>query len=298
MKKNNVSIDLISFGSDAASAVDLSIPSLGASSSAAPAAPETNETKLLALHEAVNSSDNSHYLAVEPGPHLLSEKISASAILRGEGAGDDDGMGGGGGGGGNEFGIDENLDPELAMALRMSLEEERARQAASNPAPAAAPALETVAETSSASTNAAEAPSTPAPAVVKTEVDDTAAVLAAAAASGGIEDVGMEGEADEDDDLARALALSRGDDVEMGDAQGDDGDDEDAEIARASEFAPRCRSFSSPKLIFSTSQSLSRCRRLKMRRRIASEVGNVQLWRNTRVLLPSLSSAEVRREVS
>lgn len=114
MKKNNVAIDIISFGTDAAAAVDLSIPSLGASSSAAPTAPESNETKLLALHEAVNSSDNSHYLAVEPGPHLLSERISASAILRGEGAGDDDAMGGGGGGG-DEYGVDPNLDPELAM---------------------------------------------------------------------------------------------------------------------------------------------------------------------------------------
>lgn len=114
MKKNNVAIDVVSFGTDSASLVDLTIPSLSASSSTAPAPSETNESKLLALHEAVNSSDNSHYLAVEPGPHLLSERISASAILRGEGAGDDDAMGGGGGGG-DEYGVDPNLDPELAM---------------------------------------------------------------------------------------------------------------------------------------------------------------------------------------
>lgn len=111
MKKNNVAIDIISFGSDSDS-----FPSFASSSSSStePIVPETNEVKLLALHEAVNSSDNSHYLAVEPGPHLLSERISASAILRGDSGGDDDGMGGGGGGG-DEYGVDPNLDPELAM---------------------------------------------------------------------------------------------------------------------------------------------------------------------------------------
>lgn len=114
----------------------------------------------------------------------------------------------------------------------MSLEEERARQAASAPSTSAAPALDTVTE-GSATSNSAEVPSTPATAPVKTEAgDDTAAVLAAAAASGGIEDVGMDAEGDGDDDLARALAMSRGDDVEMGDGD----DDEDAEIARASKL--------------------------------------------------------------
>eukprot|EP01064_Diplonema_japonicum_P002257 TRINITY_DN1143_c5_g2_i1.p1 TRINITY_DN1143_c5_g2~~TRINITY_DN1143_c5_g2_i1.p1 ORF type:complete len:359 (+),score=122.65 TRINITY_DN1143_c5_g2_i1:34-1110(+) len=40
-----------------------------------------------------------------------------------------DGTGGGGGGGSDAmFGVDPNLDPELAMVLRMSMEEERARQ--------------------------------------------------------------------------------------------------------------------------------------------------------------------------
>lgn len=98
----------------------------------------------------------------------------------------------------------------------MSLEEERARQAA-----LAAPALETVPEGS----NSVEAVlaqggaafQTP---VKKEEASESTALLA---------DVGME-DNDEDDDLARALAMSRGDDVEMGDA---DEDDEDAEIARA-----------------------------------------------------------------
>lgn len=113
MKKNNVAIDVISFGSDESS-VDMSIPSVNGEASSSTSTSETNESKLLALHEAVNSSENSHFLHVEPGPHLLSERISASAILRGEGAGDAE-MGDMGGAGGDEYGVDPNLDPELAM---------------------------------------------------------------------------------------------------------------------------------------------------------------------------------------
>lgn len=205
MKKNNVAIDIISFGTDTSDPLAfLSLPS-SSSSTEESAVPETNESKLLALHEAVNSSDNSHFLAVEPGPHLLSERIMNSAILRGD-AGEDDGMGGGGGG--DEYGVDPNLDPELALALRMSLEEERARQASSTAATSGTPhlgaALPTVDES---------IPSTP----IKKQVS--------------FEDVGME---DEDEEMKKALALSRGDDVEMEEAVGgEEEDDEEAEIARA-----------------------------------------------------------------
>lgn len=100
----------------------------------------------------------------------------------------------------------------------MSLDEERARQAAATAASAPTP-LETVPEVSAASSVVPalandDAMSTP---VKKEKVIENV-------------DVGM-GEMDEDDDLARALALSRGDDVEMGDAGEED---EDAEIAAAS----------------------------------------------------------------
>ncbi|KAM0788950.1 hypothetical protein ACM66B_003025 [Microbotryomycetes sp. NB124-2] len=248
MKKNNVAIDIVSFGTDT-TAVDLTIPG-SSSTSTATSPPETNEQKLTALHEAVNSSDNSHYLFIEPGPHLLSERINQSAILRGDRAGDgDEAMGGET----DEFGVDPNLDPELAMALRMSLEEERARQAAQSGASgSAAPTLDTVAESIGASEPAAAATGPAAStstdsastAEAKTETTtaafdkDTAAALAAAAAAvrpgdaSASEDVGM-AEAgagandDEDDDLARALALSRGEDVDMGDSEEDD------DIARA-----------------------------------------------------------------
>ncbi|KAK4056634.1 proteasome regulatory particle base subunit rpn10 [Microbotryomycetes sp. JL221] len=251
MKKNNVAIDIVSFGTDT-TAVDLTIPGTS-SSTTTPVTPETNEQKLTALHEAVNSSDNSHYLFVEPGPHLLSERINNSPILRGQGQGGDGDMGGMGGEAA-EFGVDPNLDPELAMALRMSLEEERARQAASSgtASGSSAPALDTVAEGTTTTTtgdatattqdtSATATSTTDNTSVFKTEsTDDTAAALAAAAAavrpddasasldvaaavSGGGEDQQMQ--EDEDDELARALALSRGEDVEMND------DDED--MARA-----------------------------------------------------------------
>ena len=112
----------------------------------------------------------------------------------------------------------------------MSLEEERARQAASAPA-AATPALEAVPEAfipSDATPAASAIPATPV--AVEKDAAQQAAILAGAQ----VEDVGMTGD-DEDADLAMALALSRGeDDVEMDDLAGMD--DEDAEIARASEL--------------------------------------------------------------
>ncbi|GAA5936065.1 hypothetical protein JCM3775_003570 [Rhodotorula graminis] len=261
LKKNNVALDIISFGTPD---VDLSIPSLPSSSSAAstaaaPAAPESNDAKLAALVEATSSSDNSHFLSVEPGPHLLSERVMQSAILRPEGAGDDD-MGGAGGGGGanaDEFGVDPNLDPELAMALRMSLEEERARQAAANASTStsAAAALEPVPEGVSTQTT------DPTPATEPQGAQLTGAQLptssetmlqgppeGSAPAPAGEVEMGQAGEGgdddDEDEDLKRALALSAGvDDVEVEDVEMGEGhegalddtvdDDEEDDIARA-----------------------------------------------------------------
>ncbi|KAJ1730559.1 proteasome regulatory particle base subunit rpn10 [Coemansia biformis] len=100
LKKNGVSIDVVSFGENAA-----------------------NEQKLAAFVEAVNNNDTSHLLVVPPGPHVLSEQIRASPIVGGGGAG--------GGGADNddfEFGVDPDMDPELALALQMSMREEEERQ--------------------------------------------------------------------------------------------------------------------------------------------------------------------------
>ncbi|GAA6001292.1 proteasome regulatory particle base subunit RPN10 [Rhodotorula paludigena] len=253
LKKNNVALDIISFGTPD---VDLSIPSLpsasSSTSSSTPAAPETNDAKLSALVDATSSSDNSHFLAVEPGPHLLSERIAQSPILRPEGGDDDMGGGGAGGAGGaaDEFGVDPNLDPELAMALRMSLEEERARQnaAAASSSTSAAAALEPVPE--GVNTQITD----PTPATEPQGAELSAAKLPTsseamlqgppenAPAAGEVE-MGAagqaEGDEDEDEDLKRALAMSQGaeeGDVEMGGAGGLDetvDEDEDDDIARA-----------------------------------------------------------------
>ncbi|KAJ2848787.1 proteasome regulatory particle base subunit rpn10 [Coemansia brasiliensis] len=98
LKKNGVSIDVISFGEHT-----------------------TNEQKLAAFIDAANNNDTSHLLSIPPGPHVLSEQIRASPIVGGD-------SGAGGAGGSFEFGVDPDMDPELALALRMSMQEEEERQ--------------------------------------------------------------------------------------------------------------------------------------------------------------------------
>jgi 26S proteasome regulatory subunit N10 len=182
LKKNNVSLDLVSFGE-----VD------------------ENQPKLDKLLGAVNSSDTSHLVSVPVGPKQLSDVLVSSPII---GSGDAAAAGGGGGGDGAgfEFGIDPNADPELALALRISMEEERARQQAADggaPAPGGGAtggdAAATTAGTTPAAEGTAAAPtSTPAP-TAGTEplpMATDAAVLDA---------MGME---DMDEELRQALLLS------------------------------------------------------------------------------------------
>ncbi|GJD11265.1 26S proteasome non-ATPase regulatory subunit 4 [Galdieria sulphuraria] len=115
LKKNNVALDIVSFGEC-----------------------EANESKLEALIEAVNSNENSHLLSVLPGPHILSDIVLTSPIVQqeamdtGYGVGTGSSISGQTGGGASdfEFGVDPNVDPELAMALRISMEEEKSRQEA------------------------------------------------------------------------------------------------------------------------------------------------------------------------
>lgn len=62
-----------------------------------------------------------HYVAIPPGPHLLSDLILNSPVLAGDRGLPEEAMGvpapGAAPGGGNdfEFGVDPSLDPELAM---------------------------------------------------------------------------------------------------------------------------------------------------------------------------------------
>lgn len=171
---------------------------------------EQNEERVKVFVENVNSAGNSKLLVVPSGvPGLLSDHIKQSEILAEEGFGNGatgSGMGAGndgqlGNGEGGGLDLDPNLDPELAMALRMSLQEEEARQAAA-----------TRQESSSTSTTT----STVTP--VATDL--------------------KEGNGDEE--LAKALALSREEDVEMNDADQQEGDeelDEEEAIAKAIEMS-------------------------------------------------------------
>lgn len=98
LKKNNVALDVVSYGET-----------------------HDNAEQLQALVESTNSSDNSRLLVVPPSSlTLLSDQIRSSAILAEEGQGFGEssaGPSGAGGAAGDEdgFGVDPNLDPELAM---------------------------------------------------------------------------------------------------------------------------------------------------------------------------------------
>ncbi|KAK9810221.1 hypothetical protein WJX72_006946 [[Myrmecia] bisecta] len=198
LKKNNVAVDIVSFGSE-----------------------EENGDKLEAFQEAVNSNDNSHLVTVPPGM-VLSDSLFGTPIFQEDGG---EGYGGGGaaaggegGGGGFEFGIDPNLDPELALALRVSLEEERARQNAT----AAAAAREGGEGTSAAAGEAGGEAAATAPAAggdIAEPMDEDALLQQALAMSMAVDQPGDGAPqapagggdatmADADDDLARALRMS------------------------------------------------------------------------------------------
>ncbi|KZT13186.1 uncharacterized protein LAESUDRAFT_719515 [Laetiporus sulphureus 93-53] len=209
LKKNNVAVDFIVFGDGI----------------------EEGERSILKTFvENCTSGENSHYVSIPPGPHLLSDMVLNSPILAGDRGIPEEAMaeiasGGGAGGAGNfEFGVDPSLDPELAMALRMSMEEEQARQAAAAQTAVAAPAP----PAESLTVPAVAAP-VPAPAA------------AAAAAPAAAEPTDEEEEAM----LKQALAMSQEheqeQDVEMGDAQAHAGEDEEMSeeeaIARAIEMS-------------------------------------------------------------
>ncbi|KAK6588291.1 26S proteasome regulatory subunit S5A [Cryptosporidium xiaoi] len=107
LKKNNVSIDIISFGE-----IDI------------------NHSRLEALVNSANNNNKSNFIEIK-APNNIVDALMSSPIVLGEGnhvvnegsassiPGDANAF---------EFGVDPSVDPELYMALRMSMEEERARQ--------------------------------------------------------------------------------------------------------------------------------------------------------------------------
>lgn len=109
LKKNNVAVDIVSFGCE-----------------------EENKDKLEAFQAAVNSGDNSHLVSVPAGT-ILSDMLFATPIFMEEGGTDTGGAAAVpqpnivDGFDYSQLGVDPTLDPELALALRISMEEERAR---------------------------------------------------------------------------------------------------------------------------------------------------------------------------
>lgn len=178
LKKNSVALDIVNFGEEA-----------------------ENTSKLEALLNAVNSDDNSHLVTVPPGPHVLSDILATSPIVRGEDGGAASVPGGGGGGEGGagdgftEFGIDPNMDPEFAWALRVSMEEERARQDAESK------------KTEAAGADGAKTDATPAAADAPAAAEGAAAVDASGADAATADGAG-DADMDESALLEAALAMS------------------------------------------------------------------------------------------
>ncbi|ODN73777.1 hypothetical protein L202_07305 [Cryptococcus amylolentus CBS 6039] len=237
LRKNNVVVDVVTFGDEG----------------------RENDDKLRGLVDAVGS-DESHLVSVPPGERFLSDVIASSPILF---DGENAPAGGAAGGFGDD--LDPSLDPELAMAIRMSLQEAEAQAAA------AAPSAPAPAESSSAggaqlppsitqplSTSddvqmapgdtptpglARAEPVTPTPAQrenaekVQSALSGTAAASTGPALGGRTAGGRQVGEGEEDEELAAALRLSRGEDVEMGEGgegeEEEEEEDEDAAIARA-----------------------------------------------------------------
>lgn len=100
LKKNNVSLDVVSLGEQ-----------------------DANADKIQRLLNAVNNQDTSHVVEVPQGA-VVSEAVLASPILREPG----DAAAPGGPGDMLDLEVDPSADPDLYMALRMSLEEENRRQ--------------------------------------------------------------------------------------------------------------------------------------------------------------------------
>jgi len=208
LKKNNVAIDIVSFGED-----ESRLP---------------NDTLLRTFVEHASSGENSHFVSAPPGEgRLLSEVVLGSEILaedgvtggmpRMEGVQVDGVPGVGVGAGDNfEFGVDPSMDPELAMALRMSMEEERARQSQQT--------QHTAGETSGSTAltsvpeDSVDAPTT---ATVTVPMDTVPA------------GTGMDEDDEEERMLAEALALS----TQEGDIEMDDNGNEDIEMTEEESIA-------------------------------------------------------------
>ncbi|WWC67306.1 uncharacterized protein I206_101214 [Kwoniella pini CBS 10737] len=219
LRKNNVLIDLITFGEEG----------------------RENDDKLSGLIEGVGGEE-SHLVSIPPGPQFLSDVILSSPILfDGEGIiPGASGSGGEGGFSGVEDGIDPNMDPELAMAIRMSLQEAQEAAARSNPPATTASSSTEQPLINTESSNDTSGSATLLPSAITqplSNANDSDIPMVSGDKPGDenvVDDVLVDQEEedeDEDEQLRKAMALSRGDDVDMN--EGEDDDDDEAAIARA-----------------------------------------------------------------
>ena len=110
LRKNKVALDVVNFGH-----------------------PE-NAPLIQALVNAVNNSENSHFIDVPSHVQFLSDGLMGSPVMvdsdvpMGDGGAGDPGAGMAMPGG-----IDPNVDPELAQAIQISLEEAKAQEAQPDP---------------------------------------------------------------------------------------------------------------------------------------------------------------------
>lgn len=113
LRKNNIALDVVSFGAATENDALLETILYG------------DDPSQQEQHQ--EGEDASRLLRVFQGQGSVVEAVSSSPIVRGSAAAAN-------GGAGFEFGVDPEMDPELAMALKLSMEEEMQRQTKEKPA--------------------------------------------------------------------------------------------------------------------------------------------------------------------
>lgn len=120
LKKNNVAVDFVAFG-DGIEEGPLNV--LKTFSDTASSTENSYVINLTSDPTSLSYIWSRHYIAVQPGPALLSDVLLSSAVLAADrglpdelmGEAGPSGQGEGGGATQFEFGVDPSLDPELAM---------------------------------------------------------------------------------------------------------------------------------------------------------------------------------------
>eukprot|EP01096_Ripella_sp_DP13-Kostka_P014158 TRINITY_DN630_c0_g2_i1.p2 TRINITY_DN630_c0_g2~~TRINITY_DN630_c0_g2_i1.p2 ORF type:complete len:381 (-),score=212.46 TRINITY_DN630_c0_g2_i1:226-1368(-) len=108
LKKNNIALDIISFGEVF-----------------------ENQDKLEALYQAVNNNDNSHLIEVPYGEVIIADWLMGYSFLFGSDFGEGSSSSGSSANPDEaRMSMMEQQDPELAFAIRMSLEEAKQKEAA------------------------------------------------------------------------------------------------------------------------------------------------------------------------